>query len=226
MIAAAGAFVKRNFRKIGERKPRDVSRIEPHLSATEDLLMQPQIIAVGKRTPFPVLQQDGAKIVIHRNSLTTIVQLSRPLNSEIRAIRRDRMDVSVLSVGTSAFLLWRFLSSAAGLPPILLETPFHLGMLPPEERGWHVRSAGKVYTIMIVIQDEKGIGYGGRFVSLPANVCDEIDRLVGLQVEEATMPGWSSSKHEANISEFYRIWPQVDQAWDFSDIEGRGCPSA
>src|SRR4051812_10450924 len=111
-----------------------------------------QVVAVGERTPFPVHLQDGARIDVRRNALRVVVQLSRPLNSEIRAIRRDRMDVAVLSVGTSAFLLWRFLPSAAGLPPILLETPFHLGLLPPEERDWRLREAGKHYVVMIVVQ--------------------------------------------------------------------------
>jgi hypothetical protein len=182
---------------------------------------QLQTIATGQRTPFPVFQQDGAKIDIRRNNLTMIVQLSRPLESEIRAIRRDMLDVSVLPVGTSGFLLWRFLSSAAGLPPILLETPFHLGLLPPEDRGWNTRSADDRYVVMIVIQDENGTGHGGRCVSLPANVCHEIDRLVGRQVEEASTPDWSANKHDTNVAEFYRIWPTMDRAWDFADLKGR-----
>jgi hypothetical protein len=181
-----------------------------------------QSIAVGRCTPFPIFLEDGAKIDIQNNQITIIVQLSRPLKSEVRAIRRGRMDVSTQSVGSSAVLLWRFLPCAAGLPPIFLDTPFHLGLLPPDQRSWQKRDGQQRYVAMIVLQDERGICHGGRLASLPAGVCDEIDRVATQQIEEARLPGWSPRRHNEEIAKFHRIWPRNDQAWDASEIKGRG----
>ena len=73
------------------------------------------IAEIGKRVPFPILPADGATFAIGPDGFKLIMQLSRPKASEIRAVLRDRVDIAVMTIGSTAIIVWRFLSSASGL---------------------------------------------------------------------------------------------------------------
>lgn len=176
--------------------------------------------AFGKHSPFPTLAADGATLGIGPDGLTMVVQLSRPRSSEIRAIRRDRLDVAIVSARYAAFLSWRFNYSASGLSPLYFETPFHIGLLPVERRYIPQRENGLAHAVMIFLQDERGGGHGGRLILLPVPICEAIEQAVAKQVAEAASPEWSRRLHDNAIAEFYRTCPDMTDVWRSADARG------
>ncbi len=160
-----------------------------------------------------ILPDDGATLSIGPSGLTAIVQLSDPLESEIAAIRRGAMELAVLGSGATGIVFMRF-AAEGGKPPVDFEMPFHVGLLPPEDRRLPERRGDVVHGLAIVLQDQNGHGHGVRMVGPGGGFSEAIERLVERQRVEASSPGWTRRSHDREVEDFYRRYPDLAKAAD------------
>lgn len=179
-----------------------------HILSSHNVELDPQ------SAQTPILPHDGAVLDIGPNGLRAIVQFSQIAESEIEAIRRGTLDVGVLSSQASGILILRFEPRMSGKSPIVLEMPFHIGLLSPDQRFLPIREDGLVHAMMITIQDERGRQHGGRLVALSSAVCDAIESLVERQAREAASPLFSREKHERSVRDYYKRFPDTLAAAD------------
>ncbi|MGB3899771.1 MAG: hypothetical protein WA973_14600 [Mesorhizobium sp.] len=172
-------------------------------------------IGVGGPSPYPAMA-DGATLDIGPTGLTLIVSMSNPAKAEIRAIRRGQLDIAMMTVGSTAVLLWRF-KDKRGRPMIELESVFHIGLLPSDMRRVPSGDAGKVHGVLILLQDERATCRGLRFVSLPVEVSNAVDAVVKMQAEEASRPGWTRRGHDAEVVAYFRDYPTPADAFAVTD---------
>lgn len=162
-----------------------------------------------------ILPDDGAVLDIGPSGLHLTVQMAGIAKSETAALRRGRLEVAVLSSGATGFLITRFHSvDVFKKAPIVLEAPFHIGLLRPALRFLQPRGDGLVHSLVIQIQDEHGIQAGVRLVSLTTEICEAIERLVDRQAREAAQPGWTRRSYDREVEVFTRRFPDVGRAAD------------
>jgi hypothetical protein len=182
-------------------------------------------IGVGGPSPYPAMA-DGATLDIGPTGLTLIVSMSSPTKAEIRAIRRGQLDTAMMTVGSTAILLWRF-KDKRGRQRIELESVFHIGLLPSGMRRVPSGDAGKVHGVLILLQDERATCRALRFVSLPVKVSDAVDAAVKMQADEASRPGWTRRGHDAEVDAYFRDYPTPAHAFaDTDTLAGRRTLSA
>ncbi|WP_046865124.1 hypothetical protein [Microvirga massiliensis] len=174
-----------------------------------ELLNGMVVFGRGDRTPYPIIP-DGATLAIGPGPWIMIASLTRPLASEVKALRRAPLDVAVLREGTTAIVVWRFGRD------LFLETPFHMGLLPTQRRYVDQRSGTQVRAVTIVAQDQRGICHGLRFTSLTPAVSDAIDQIIAEQIGEAASVSWSRRKHDSEAEAFFRRWEDPSQAFAFA----------
>lgn len=166
-----------------------------------------------------LLPQGGATLSIGSEGLTVYVQLSDPTAAEVADIRRGTLDVGVFSVGGTGVLLTRFGAAAdtprfPAMPPMVLECPYHVGLLPPDRRHLPKRKSGLSLALTIIIQDQYGRQHGARHLGLAIPTAEAIERIVSRQVEEAGRPGWTRTTHDAEVERFYDRNPDIGRAAD------------
>lgn len=179
-------------------------------------------IGVGEPSPYPIMA-DGAKLDIGPAGLSLIVSMSNPSRAETRAIRRGRLDVGMIMAGSTAVLLWRFKAEPGH--QVELDSVFHIGLLPPDQRRVPSGDTGRVHGVLIILQDERATCRALRFLSLPIDISDAIDAVVEMQAMQASQPGWSRRGHDAEVEAYFRDFPSPADAFAVTDLAGRQASS-
>ncbi|WP_152047726.1 hypothetical protein [Aureimonas psammosilenae] len=147
------------------------------------------------------------------------VQFSDPTSVEVADLRRGKLDIGILTVGGTGILLTRFGAAmdTPRFPPqdaIVLECPFHIGLLPPDQRHLPTREGGLSLALTIIVQDQYGTQRGGRHLGLAIPTAEAIERIVARQAKEAARPGWTRASHDAEVDRFYERNPDIGRAAD------------
>lgn len=166
------------------------------------------ILEVGSKTSYPSF--DGAALSIGPSGLSMVVSLPNPTRPEIRALKRGAIESGLMLAGGSAVALWRFGDKTR---PVTLETPFHIGLLPPADR-WIPKATGngETHPLLIIVQDGQRICRVVRLLPLSPSFSHTIERIVAKQAKDASQPGWTRAVHEADIDRYFEIFNNATEA--------------
>lgn len=176
------------------------------MSQSRQRSSKPIALASGQVVPWGRLPE-GASLSIGAQGISLHIALPRPMQSEISAIRRGPLFVGVLSKLGHGLLVWQFRASN-GEPPIVFDSPFHIGRNPnPDARILPARAPSEHRSVFITIQDESAVFRGGRYVTLPLDLCMRLDNLIAQQVADQRSTSDIMAEHMKVIGEMYREYP-------------------
>jgi hypothetical protein len=157
----------------------------------------------------PASGADGAQLDIGPNGLMVVVRFCGPTRREARLLRRGALDVFLHREGGTGFLVLQW--SAPGCQPLVMEAPFHIGLLPPNRRHLPERNDEETFALTVVLVDERGRQHGARMVGLSTRTSEAIEAIVREQTAEAEQ-GWRPPRHQAEIVQFQKRYPDITTA--------------
>lgn len=165
-------------------------------------------VSVGANAPWGNLgTAEGSRISIGNDGIIVYAKLPFPVRTEVRSLRKGALKVALYEERGHGFLLWQF-AAPGRLPPICLETPFHLAL----NRG--VMSASlpnrmesERHAVMIYVQDERDVVRVIRMVTISPRLCQEIERLCATQACDPRSSQAILQEHTRIISDVHRRFP-------------------
>lgn len=181
-----------------------------HIRRPEVIIVDPAGLAlhVGDTTPYPAF--DGTALNIGPSGLSLIVSLPHPSRPQLRALRSGSINLGIMASGHSAIALWRF---ADRTRPVVLETPFHIGLLPENDRWIPTATGpGETLPVLIIVQDERRVCRAIRLLPLPVRFSRALEDVVVDQAREASQPAWSPEVHKHQVEQYFRTYPDAATA--------------
>lgn len=165
-----------------------------------------ELIAVGDRYPgFTLPRPEGTQFQIDKGGPKLIFWFESPSAREVQGARRGRMKLGLLPGGRHVLFL---LVQCEGLLKGWADSPYALGLVPPDWRAIEPRQPHQGWLFQVVLADSRvGTIKALRNVSVTPAFATLLDAEVAKQ--RAALDEFSAAAHDREIAAAYRRYPDI-----------------